>query len=244
MSDLPLRHPCQRALAGCALLCGLLALLAPTLVVASAPERAAVAWFSRDFDEVVAAAAKGRAQTRRDPWGNPWRVRVTSIRSVDPAFVSRVPHFAMDGDETVMAAVYSCGPNGVDERGQADDIFPTLSRFVPLAWLRESSLCLAALLLWWAACLRPARGSHLREAGLVVLMSAPAVALVVGLVLWANSAPYTRGLIPEGTLSVVPAPVAAAGTLVLGALSASLTLRLLGASEPSESPEPPHEDLR
>jgi hypothetical protein len=214
-----------------------------TLVVrpiqrAIAPQFAVDAAFWSDFQEILLQF--GDAQPR-DPWGQLWQRRDVAISEADELqrarrFVVRGSYSGSSGPtEEYAQAIYSSGPNGVDEGGAGDDLYPSASApglALAIAYARAGLLGLAFVALVWLAGTLSRRRGALGEAIVILLMAVIPTVLAVSVVVWAQSARATRELIPRSPIALLPVPVVACGSVALVALMASAALRI--ASRPRE----------
>lgn len=178
-----------------------------------------------------------------DPWGQPWRLRALASR-VQRAGKARMSHFVLAAHEQP----YSVGPDGLDQHGEGDDLearSPEWSYLLPsevrTGW-RVTLVLLAMLLaleLLVTVTFVPARRRSKRvEAARAAALVGPWVLLAA---LWVSSVHGNWvgrrvSQQAEGLGVLVPAPVAALGTVAAALFGLALAWRL---SRPLAEPTSP-----
>ena len=132
------------------------------------------------FDPSIGAPAP-------DPWGHPFRVRART--AADSARdLHRLGIYSKSQQTGPTRLLYSIGPNGIDEGGAGDDLYPDPSAD-PLvshavAWAPDALLAMAALAAWWLAWARVRRRSWKAEAAILVALIVPPCALTAYSLAW------------------------------------------------------------
>ncbi|MEZ0230135.1 MAG: hypothetical protein ACAI25_16045, partial [Planctomycetota bacterium] len=149
-------------------------------------------------------------------------------------------------EDNTVGVVYSMGPDGQDDHGLDDDLYPTTAsafRWVSAAYAREALGALGLILLWWRVFAGLAPRPRRVEALYVLLMAAPPIALGAFVVRQLGTKPGTRDLIAWSPFSQLPAAVVAVGSVALVSLVLALAVRLLGAPRaevpPASEPREP-----
>jgi hypothetical protein len=180
--------------------CAVLALATKPLVRWASPDLAVSAAHRTGY-VFFSNFAAGEVSSGRDPWGQPWR-----WREVDTAEAGNW----YTGDKRFYA-LYSSGPNGVDEALAGDDV---LLRSRPAAaavdWSPEVFTGLALLALWlcYGPGVRRERSeSRLGEAALIALIASFPVALSVLFLFWIQKQSWAVSL-QESQPIVLSAPFA------------------------------------
>jgi hypothetical protein len=176
-----------------------------------------------------------------DPWGQPWCRRELNAAEVQDFVAAKRWAFGITNaprkprGSTTYYVFYSSGPNGVDEQGKGDDVYPALRTPVVVCALVAyapwvlGSLALIALI--WFALLLVRRRRRGVEAAIVILMAALPTGLATLGIVFMERTPWLRDHIPSSPVALLPAPVVACGTVAIGALVASIALRLVASRQ-------------
>jgi hypothetical protein len=109
--------------------------------------------------------------------------------------------------------IYSIGPNGIDEGGLGDDLYPDpyadalVSHAV--AWAPDALLAMAALGTWWLAWARVRRRGWKAETAILLALVLPPCALTAWSLVWIPVEVYA------GMSSTSPAPLAVSKALAI-----------------------------
>lgn len=220
---------------------GLAAAGAPRFVRTLWPQVAVDAAFNRDFDALVGKIGQNLFAGPKDPWGNPWKDRTVEPGELTALRGGRNSPFVFAIELKVMT-VYSAGPDGHDQRGDGDDLYPSTraraAAWVPAAYAPEILGSLAAVALAWALLVGRLRKGLARNLVALALMAALPSGLAGWAVHWAEKTRATKDLVPASPLAVLPVSLVAVGSVAVLATLLALALRLVGKSEATAADEP------
>lgn len=221
---------------------------APRVVRTVSPQAAVDGAWRRDFDSAQLVDMLGGnrwANGPRDPWGRVWRERTFNdereVRILKLARDAQAFRGASFFGSYSASVPYSMGPDGVDQGGDGDDLYPR-TKVSPLVWLpagyaRELLSALALVSLWWAAWLRRFRGTLVDDVLGVAILTAVPAGLAGYAVYWALENRSTRDLVPASPLALLPTPLVAVGSVAFVVAILALALRLATTTESSASDE-------
>ena len=225
-------------------LVGLLALvtvfaapLAPYVLRAFQPQLVVDSFFDRDFVTIARLAQKGQRldDAAKDPWGRAWHLRSLQVGSNEMQEHVEHKHWVLgfDADPKQTFTIYSAGPDGRDDGGHGDDLFPvahSAAVWVPISHADELVGALAVVLFWWRLWLVPRRRGNFAELLFAVALAALPTAFAAGGVLWTREERSRKQALPPTPFVLVPQELAVVGSVAFAALVLAVGLRQVGAT--------------